>query len=360
MRAGEEKPFDRAGRECFPERMSSMASTLRITDLDPAALGDDDARALAEVSNAAEAVDAPHLDPVDADYVRRSHAYNHDMQPTHGLLVAYDQDRIVGYAGLHTSTWDNPQLVFVDLLTHPDLGGHGAGDALLARALERARAEGRTEVVGDAWIGSHRADFWERHGFPVASRAANRRLLLADLDHSLLARLLAEAEAASAGYELVDLPAPAPEELVPDLLALHLAMNDAPLDDLRLEDDAWPVERFRGYEQAMAARGMRLHRLLARRTSDGELGGHTVVVVEEDRPTLGFQEDTAVITGHRGHKLGLRLKIAMLRVLSEREPQLRYTDTWNAESNTHMIAVNDAIGCVVVGRGQLVQRTLEL
>ncbi|MDQ3104912.1 MAG: GNAT family N-acetyltransferase, partial [Actinomycetota bacterium] len=166
------------------------------------------------------------------------------------------------------------------------------------------------------------------------------------------------AEAASTAYELVDLPNPAPDELVADLLELHLAMNDEPLDDLQLDDAVWPEERFRAFEQAMTARGCRLHRLLARRRSDGVLGGHTVVVVEDDRPWVGFQEDTAVIAGHRGHKLGLRLKIAMLHALADREPQLRHIDTWNAESNTYMIAVNDAIGCVVVGRGIEVQHTL--
>jgi hypothetical protein len=67
-----------------------------------------------------------------------------------------------------------------------------------------------------------------------------------------------------------------------------------------------------------------------------------------------------VVSGHRGHKLGLRLKIAMLKRLIEVEPQVRQVDTWNAESNSHMIAVNDAIGCAVVGRAVEMQRRLAL
>ena len=42
----------------------------------------------------------------------------------------------------------------------------------------------------------------------------------------------------------------------------------------------------------------------------------------------------------------------MLRRLAELEPALVIIDTWNAESNDHMIAVNERLGCFVVARGQ--------
>ncbi len=339
-------------------RADAVAATVEIVELDPTSLSDADAGALAQVANAAEAVDAPFRAPVDAAYVRRAHLYGHDMQPTHGLLIAHEGERIVAYAELHTSVWDNTDVLFVEIEEHPDFRGRGIDDRLLERALQRGRSDGHTKVLGSAWVGSHRLAFWERQRFPIAARDANRRLVLADLDRPRLAQMLTEAEAASPGYELVDVPNPAPEELLPSLIAVHDAINDAPLDDLDIEDDAWPTERVRAYEQAMTARGMRMHRLLARRTSDGAAAGHTVVVVEDDRPHIGAQEDTAVIREHRGHRLGIRLKIAMLERLAELEPQLDYIDTWNAESNTHMIAVNDAIGCFVVARGNEVQKRI--
>lgn len=336
---------------------TAAASTVDVTELDPSALSEPDAAALAALSNAAQAVDAPHLDPVDAAHVRRRHAYDHDLHPTHRLLVAHDGGRLAGCAEMHISHWDNPAHAFIDIETHPDHRDGGVAAALYTHVEAHAREEGRTQLLTDSWLGTDRQLFWEQQGFTVGSLSAQRRLVPAEIDQPLLTDLLARAEAASSEYELVDLPNPAPDAMVPGLLDLHVAMNDSPLDDLVLEDDEWPVERFRAYEQAMTARDFRLHRLLARRRSDGELGGHTVVVVEEDRPWLGSQEDTAVVAGHRGHKLGLRLKIAMLQRLAEREPQLLRIDTWNAESNRHMLAVNDAIGCVVVGRAAELQRT---
>jgi hypothetical protein len=65
-----------------------------------------------------------------------------------------------------------------------------------------------------------------------------------------------------------------------------------------------------------------------------------------------------VVRDHRGHRLGLLLKAGMLLWLAETEPQLESVDTWNAESNDHMIAVNEQLGYRVMGRGLQFQRML--
>ena len=48
----------------------------------------------------------------------------------------------------------------------------------------------------------------------------------------------------------------------------------------------------------------------------------------------------------------------MLQWLAEAEPRLETVDTWNTESNDHMIAVNQQLGYRVLGRGLQFQRTL--
>lgn len=332
---------------------------MRIASLEVAALPAEMAAALARVHNAAAAVDAPQIPPVSAHHVRMRLRYGWDGHPTTHLFVALSgTDEVMGYAELEFPVWDNHHTAFLGLETDPNHRGVGVGEDLLGAAMSSVRSAGRTLLVSEAWSGSHREEFWRRHDFSIASRSAQRRLVVADLDHVRLGQLCDESVAASKEYEIVALPMPAPDELVRGLIDLHLAMNDSPLDDLELEDDVWTEARLRGYEDAMASRRIRLHRLLARRLADGALGGHTVVAVEDERPWLGFQEDTAVVRGHRGHRLGLRLKIEMLRRLATLEPQIELIDTWNAESNCHMLAVNDAIGCVVVGRTVEVQRRL--
>jgi RimJ/RimL family protein N-acetyltransferase len=72
--------------------------------------------------------------------------------------------------------------------------------------------------------------------------------------------------------------------------------------------------------------------------------GHTFVVLHAAEPRHAHQADTAVSRGHRGHKLGLLLKIEAMRWLAEAEPQLEVIETWNNVDNTFMIAVNEALG----------------
>ncbi len=131
---------------------------------------------------------------------------------------------------------------------------------------------------------------------------------------------------------------------------MSAAINDAPTDDLDIEDEVFPKERIVDYENAQLASGNRFYRVIARHRETGELAGHSVVLVESERPTIGDQHDTSVLRSHRGHRLGLLLKADMLRWLADEEPQLETIDTWNAESNDHMIDVNEKLGYEVLGR----------
>jgi len=71
--------------------------------------------------------------------------------------------------------------------------------------------------------------------------------------------------------------------------------------------------------------------------------------VDPANPGWGFQMNTVVIRKHRGHRLGLLAKIALMELLATAEPQLERISTWNAESNQHMIAINEAMGYTVFG-----------
>ncbi len=53
---------------------------------------------------------------------------------------------------------------------------------------------------------------------------------------------------------------------------------------------------------------------------------------------------TAVLPEHRGHRLGLLVKAEMLALLTANEPAIRHVVTGNADSNRHMIAINEQLG----------------
>ena len=124
-------------------------------------------------------------------------------------------------------------------------------------------------------------------------------------------------------YELVRLDGAAPDEWLGELVDLFEAINDAPTDAMEVEPDSFPVERIRRYESAMAHRRQHLYRLMARHKETGAWAGHTIVCVDEHCPGFAMQEDTSVVSAHRGHRLGMLLKATMLLWLRDAQPDAR-------------------------------------
>ena len=60
--------------------------------------------------------------------------------------------------------------------------------------------------------------------------------------------------------------------------------------------------------------------------------------------SYAYQWDTIVAGAHRGHRLGLLTKTANLQLLRQAQPEVRWINTWNAESNAHMVGINERLG----------------
>ena len=164
------------------------------------------------------------------------------------------------------------------------------------------------------------------------------------MDHAALDQLFAAAEVAAADYRLERLRPPIREEVLTELIEVTAAINDAPMGALTFEDEVFDLARLQMIENNLAGRGDRSYRVVARHRETGEVGGHTFLAINPLQPWLGGQGDTAVARQHRGHQLGLLLKIDMLRWLAEVEPQLEIIQTWNNVDNRFMINVNEALG----------------
>ena len=67
---------------------------------------------------------------------------------------------------------------------------------------------------------------------------------------------------------------------------------------------------------------------------------------------MGLPVRTVVAREHRGHRLGLLVKTAMLEMLAAAEPALRRILTGNAGANQHMIAINAELGFEVLDEWQ--------
>jgi GNAT superfamily N-acetyltransferase len=274
-----------------------------------------------------------------------------DGDPSEIAVHRDESDRVVAVLEVSLPTWDNTHLGFVEVTVDPLLRRQGIGRRLFEAGMERVRAADRDLVLSSSFFDTAGAPFLEAMGLKRATEEAERRLDLRALDDQRLDQEYAAAERLAEAYELVRMPGPVPDELMADVVRMTAAINDAPTGDLEIEDEVFSPERVRAFETAQLAAGRRLYRLVARERATGELAGHTVAAVEGEHPWWAWQYDTTVVPAHRGHRLGLLLKIAMLRWLAEEEPQLRTIDTWNATSNSHMVHVNEVLGCRIVAHG---------
>jgi hypothetical protein len=171
---------------------------------------------------------------------------------------------------------------------------------------------------------------------------------LAKIAPGTVASLRAAAERAAAGYSLVSWTGEVPEQYLGPLAAVVNAFEDAPRG-AGVEAEVWDAARLRERTGAFVRAGfMRSWHVAALLDATGEMAAFTEVIVDPESPEWGFQELTAVIRSHRGHRLGLLVKTAMLDLLAIREPQLERIMTGNAAANDHMIAVNEQLGYEVV------------
>ncbi|WP_233712326.1 GNAT family N-acetyltransferase [Kribbella turkmenica] len=310
------------------------------------------------VMHAAAKVDCPEILLPTPRSLANGLRYGWDLNPGRAYLARDEDGAPVGLLEASIPTYDNTNLVWAFGTVHPDRRGRGTGSELIAYA-ERLTAELGRNSIGLSTFDLPAADaFARQHGFERKSVDVNRRQDVAGLDWSVVQKLYDDAVAASSAYELIRITGALPDELLDGMVAVTASINDAPKDDLDVEDDEYSPERLRAYEEAQLKSERTLHRVIAREKATGELAGHTTITVERERPHIGEQNDTAVARAHRGHRLGALVKSAMLLWMRDQEPQLAQLDTWNAESNNHMISINEQLNYRVITRIPDYQKSL--
>ena len=240
---------------------------------------------------------------------------------------------------------DNPDVLWASINIAAGHRRSGLATQLLARLVEVAETEGRDRFVGhsnDLFEGS--PHFAAAVGAEEKSKTHANRLMIADVDRSLMETWVSEGPARAEGYELIGWDGPVPEEYMDKWLDLVLVMNTAPRDDLKINDFTLTAEEVRESERVFAAAGGEMWTLVARRIDDDAWAGFHNVEWAPSDPKVVWVDSTGVRPEHRGHALGKWLKAVMtLRVVDER-PDVREIRTGNADSNDAMLGINWAMG----------------
>ena len=264
---------------------------------------------------------------------------------------------------------DNEHLGYIDLTVRIAHRHEGIGSAMIELGERMLRAHDRTTVLGWNTVTSALTDldgptdgtlvdpsgtirirtddrdvrFVLAHGYSF-SQAERHSVQPLPVPEAVLADALAEGETKAAGYELVKFLGQPSDDLLEGLAPLFAAMaTDPPLGDVDWRPEVWDVDRVRRAYAHMTV-GLDVYTTCARHIATGELAAFTQLKGPHDKPEVVYQENTLVLSHHRGHALGLWVKVANCEWILRDRPSSRRVHTWNADENDYMLAINTRLG----------------
>ena len=325
-----------------------MPPTFSVTRHDAAAFTDEEIAVGNQLHNALESELWPE-DPVTplADAIAAERATPGRIRRTAFRAWSDEDGSLVGSVEVRIDTEhdDNPDVLGCRIVVRRDVRRRGVGSVLLGEVIALAGAEGRTRLVGQTYSRIPAGDEFATHvGAVRKGQSHTNHLPTAEVDRALLEAWVRDGPVRAEAYDLLAWDGPIPDDHLDAFLDLLLVMNDAPRDELEVNDFTITPEQWREGEREGAAVGQERWFLVARNRRDGALAGLHDIAWVPSYPNAMFIGSTGVRPEHRGHALGKWMKAAMtLRILDER-PEVTDIRTGNADSNDAMLGINRAMG----------------
>ena len=275
-----------------------------------------------------------------------------------GGFAGLRDGRVVAVGQLSTPSLDNTDSATLAVHVHPALRRRGLATQILDRLEQEARERGRALLNAET-VWSHQAgpegagepgpEFARASGFELGLGDVKRVLTL-PVAVELLDELAAEVAPHHAAYTLRSFAGPVPDDLVDGWARLtSTLMTEAPTGELEREPESADPAVVREDEALLARQGRRKYNTVALDPS-GAVVAYSDIATTEHEPGKAYQWGTLVRRDARGHRLGLAVKVANLRLLQAQRPDLTQLTTYNAEVNSHMVGVNERLGFVPVAR----------
>ena len=271
--------------------------------------------------------------------------------PTYFEIYSYgDLLAPLAVGALEVSRVDNLEWIRGDLFVDPAHRRQGHGSAALARLEDQARSLGRRTLIitvneDEGVLGAGAS----RHFAPAKGYRVVEENVIRDLTWPRPEGELDELEAryarAAIDYEILSWRNTAPKELISGLARAKALMPvEIPDAGYGAQEEVWDDIRVRQHEERVNQMGRDLLVAAARHLRTGEIAGYSELTVSRERPGTAYQWDTLVLRAHRGHRLGVLLKVATMRLLESGGYATHTIFTSNNSLNAPMIAVNEALG----------------
>lgn len=286
---------------------------------------------------------------------------------TKRMLVARANGAIVGRALYETTKGGGADTAWLVVQVLPAFRRHGVGRALADAVEALAVAEGKAKAVtyvvspddgsddrlasptgfGSVPRANAEVQFLLVRGYSLEQVERASRIAL-PVPAAELADRLAEATARSGpDYAIRSWVNGVPERWREDVAVLLTRMStDEPQGNLDQPEDPWTVERLAAADLRDEANPRDRLTVAVEHLPTGRLAGFSELTVPVETDRAVSQESTIVLSEHRGHKLGMLLKVANFDHLQRERPGHPSIYTFNAEENRFMLDVNEAVGFV--------------
>ncbi len=287
-------------------------------------------------------------------------------------FVARVDGQVVAWAVYEAPIADGSTHVLFEIEVLPSFRSMGIGSALFDRLNALCESDGRTTQqafvmhktaggsetlrsptgFGSVPLANPETRFLLHRGFRLEQVERVSRLDLPMEAVSFAASLAAAAEAVGSDYRLTNWAGRTPEKWVSGMALLYQRMStDAPMAELESAEEHWDDARVHTLDELRATSPRTMLVTAAEHVATGVLAGFTELYVPPETERSVEQQNTLVLKEHRGHRLGLLLKLANLHLLAETHSGHPSVTTLNAEDNRPMLDVNEEIGFVPVAYG---------
>ncbi|WP_025273339.1 GNAT family N-acetyltransferase [Haloglycomyces albus] len=281
--------------------------------------------------------------------------------------LGFVDGELLAWAKVELPDTDNTHIFEFELEVHPQHRRNGIGSQFVEFLESIAREEGRTSLqawvalpYGDTEIPDTAAPFGAKFGYTNASPQDLRRVELQSVDEDEIERLKQEAEAKATDYDIVNWVGMIPEKYLEGLARMdEFMLTDMPMGDWDLRPAKIDPAQIQRLHLEKLRRGSFILQTIAVHRSSGAVVAATKISVPAGSEEWAHQGSTIVDPEHRGHRLGLLVKIANQRLLKSYRPHMKYVVTGNATVNDSMITINEAIGYRLYGKEGVLQKKLE-
>lgn len=311
----------------------------------------------------AHALDRPWFEPMPyAEWVAQ--VRHEDPSELSEIVAAYDGDRLVGVSERWMPLEDNTSMLWSTVSVDPDQRRRGFGSELTKADVARARELGRTQVLAEFHVPG---DDLEGHPYYLFALAQgyepgwveNVRHLQLPVDSALLERHDALAAEKTQGYDIRVYVGRVPDEYLPGMCELigQLAV-DAPSGVIEFEEESVTPERMRKWYDLEKSIGRTRLSALAIHRETNTVAAQSDLIVTAPPSKQVWQWGTFVHREHRGHRLGMAVKVANLKHLQREFPGRSLVNTSNADTNAYMVSINEELGFELVERSPAMRITL--